>query len=141
MKHRILDQILKIEQRLTDHEDFLSTSMQYRALTSEIEDLHYKLNYWLKETKASLIRAIDQISLTQKSLKDADYKDAFRTLFDFAANLKRVADPAIAARYTKMAQTLIDKQQISPDDLSQTIQEILSLDDDAFSLAETAIAN
>ncbi|HMF30861.1 MAG TPA: hypothetical protein VKK79_05585 [Candidatus Lokiarchaeia archaeon] len=140
VKHRILDQILKIEQRLADHEGFLSTSVQYRALTSEIEDLHYKLNYWLKETKASLRRVIDQISRTQKSLQDGDYKDAYRPLFDFATNLKRVVDPAIALRYTIMARTLIDKQRGSPDIFSQTIQEILNLNDDAFILVRTVNA-
>jgi hypothetical protein len=133
-KHRLLNQILQIDQRLADQEGFLDASHEYGALTLEIEELHYKLNYWLRETKEHLRKAVAQIARTQRPLEDADYKDAYRSLFDFAANLKYVADPEVAAKYAQMARCFIDKDQVPPETIGQMIQEILGLNDDAFAL-------
>ncbi|HMF32251.1 MAG TPA: hypothetical protein VKK79_12590 [Candidatus Lokiarchaeia archaeon] len=139
-KHRLLDQICQIDQRCADDENFLTTSKQQGLLTQELSDLHYKLNYWLQETKANLTQAVDKISHTQKAIKDGDYKDAYRTFADFAANLKKIADKETVIKFQGMSRQLIDKTNTPPELLSQTIQEIMKLNDDAFEVIKEVSA-
>ncbi len=137
-KNQILEQMMLIEQRLADDEKFLNTSRIHEQLSREIADLHYKLNYWLKETKNNLQKSINSIAQTQKSLQDADYKDAYRTLLDFSSNVKKIAEEAVAVRFRVLARYLIDKGTIPPDVLSKAISEIMNLKDDAFDIIQNA---
>ncbi len=136
-KSQILEQMMLIEQRLADDEKFLNSSRIHQLLSKEIADLHYKLNYWLKETKNNLQKSIQSIATTQKSLQDADYKDAYRTLLDFSSNIKKIADEAIAVKFRVLARYLIDKSTIPPDVLSKAIAEIMNLKDDALEIAQS----
>ncbi len=129
--------MMLIEQRLADDAKFLNTSKIHQQVAAEIADLHYKLNYWLKETKNNLQKAINSIAQTQKSLQDADYKDAYRTLFDFSSNVKKIADESVAVRFRVLARYLIDKSTIPPDVLSKTISEIMNLKDDALEIVQS----
>jgi len=137
-KNKILEQLMQIEQRISDDEKFLNSSRIHQQLSYEIADLHYKLNYWLKETKSNLQKSISSIAQTQKSLQDADYKDAYRSLLDFSANIKKIADESVATRFRVLAHCLIDKSTIPPDVLSKTISEILNLKDDALEIVQKA---
>ncbi|OLS15874.1 MAG: hypothetical protein RBG13Loki_0514 [Promethearchaeota archaeon CR_4] len=137
-KNQILEQMMHIEQRLADDQKFLNSSRIHQQLTKEISDLHYKLNYWLKETKNNMQKAISSIAQTQKSLQDADYKDAYRTLLDFSANIRKIADESLAIRFRDLARYLIDKNTIPPDVLSKAISEIMNLKDDALEIAYNA---
>jgi len=134
IKHRILDQLLQIEQRIADSEKFLTTSRNERMLTIEIEDLHYKLNFWLKESKEALHKALESIANTQKSAQEADYKHVFRNLMDFAENVKKIADDQVAVRFRVLARYFIDKDRIPPEVLVKSISEIINLKDDAFEI-------
>ncbi len=136
-KNQLLEQMMLIEQRLADDEKFLNSSRIHEQLSKEIADLHYKLNYWLKETKNNLQKSINSIAQTQKSLQDADYKDAYRTLLDFSANIKKIADESVAVRFRVLARYLIDKSTIPPDVLSKAISEIMNLQDDALDIVQT----
>ncbi len=137
-KSQILEQMMLIEQRLADDAKFLNSSRIHEQLSKDIADLHYKLNYWLKETKNNLQKSINSIAQTQKSLQDADYKDAYRTLLDFSANIKKIADESVAVRFRVLARYLIDKNTIPPDVLSKTINEIMNLKDDALEIVQNA---
>ncbi len=139
IKHRILDQIMQIEQRIADSEKFLASSRIQRNLVAEIEDVHYKLNYWLKECKESLHKALERIKNTQKSAQEADYKDVFRNLMDFAENVKKIADDQVAVRFRVLARYFIDKDRIPPEVLLKTISEVINLKDDAFEVTQDSI--
>lgn len=136
IKHRILDQIIQVEQRIADSENFLATSRVQRNVAAEIEDVHYKLNYWLRETKNALHKALESIENTQKSAQDADYKHVFRNLMDFAENIKKIADDQVATRFRVLARYFIDKDKIPSEVLLKSISEVIHLKDDAFEIAQ-----
>ncbi len=139
IKHRILDQKMQIEQRIADSEKFLASSRLYRNLVGEIEEVHYKLNYWLKETKEALHNALNSINNTQKSAQEADYKHVFRNLMDFAENIKKIADDQVAVRFRVLARYFIDKDRIPPEILLRSISEVINLSDDAFEIARNPL--
>lgn len=139
IKHRILDQLMQIEQRIADSEKFLATSRVQRNIATEIEDVHYKLNYWLKETKDALQKALESIKNTQKTAQDADYKHVFRNLMDFAENIKKIADDQVSVRFRVLARYFIDKDHIPPEVLLRSISEVIHLADDAFEVARNLV--
>ena len=140
VKQRLMGELCQVEQRLGDKDNFLVIFKQQGQLAQEIHDIHYKLNYWLQETKNNLSRAVDAISRSQKSVKQGDYKDAFRTFTDFTTTLKKVANDQLVTRFQVMCRYLIEKDYTPPELLSQTIKDILNLENDAFEIIKTSEA-
>jgi hypothetical protein len=138
IRHRRLGELCQIEQRLGDEQDFISNARQQGLILQEINDLHYKLNFWLQETKRHLANAIEKVTHTQKTIREGDYKDAFRTLTDFTTSLKRLADDQVVTRFQVMCRYLIETNFTPPEVLSKTISEIMNLENDVFNIIENA---
>lgn len=127
-KLALTEKLIQISSKLKDEEEFIQFQKEAKLIKDEIIDRKLKLQYYLERTKAALSNTLD--NLGRKSLKDGDYKDTYLNLYSFSTKLKNLTDSDTYETYQMLAKALIDKDEISIDELSQVISKILAMKDD-----------
>jgi len=127
-KLALTEKLIQISSKLKDEEGFIQFQKEAKLIKDEIIDRKLKLQYYLERTKAALSNTLD--NLGRKSLKDGDYKDTYLNLYSFSTKLKNLTDSDTYETYQMLAKALIDKDEISIDELSQVISKILAMKDD-----------
>ena len=127
-KLTLAEKLIQISGKLKDDEGFINFQKEAKQIKDEIVDRKLKLQYYLERAKASLSMTLD--NLGRKSLKDGDYKDTYLNLYSFSTKLKNLTDSDTYEKYQKLAKTLIEKDNITADELSQVISDILAMKDD-----------
>ena len=127
-KLALTKKLIQISSKLKDEEGFIQFQKEAKLIKDEIIDRKLKLQYYLERTKAALSNTLD--NLGRKSLKDGDYKDTYLNLYSFSTKLKNLTDSDTYETYQMLAKALIDKDEISIDELSQVISKILAMKDD-----------
>ena len=127
-KLTLAEKLIQISGKLKDDEGFINFQKEAKQIKDEIVDRKLKLQYYLERAKASLSMTLD--NLGRKSLKDGDYKDTYLNLYSFSTKLKNLTDSDTYEKYQKLAKTLIEKDTITADELSQVISDILAMKDD-----------
>ncbi len=127
-KLALTEKLIQISSKLKDEEGFIQFQKEAKLIKDEIIDRKLKLQYYLERTKAALSNTLDHLG--RKSLKDGDYKDTYLNLYSFSTKLKNLTDSDTYETYQMLAKALIDKDEISIDELSQIISKILAMKDD-----------
>ena len=127
-KLALTEKLIQISSKLKDEEGFIQFQKEAKFIKDEIIDRKLKLQYYLERTKAALSNTLD--NLGRKSLKDGDYKDTYLNLYSFSTKLKNLTDSDTYETYQMLAKALINKEEISIDELSQVISKILAMKDD-----------
>ncbi len=114
-KSVIFDQIIEVLNKLDATEELSEIQAYAKALKDEIEDRRIKLQYFLKETK--------------EALKKKNYKIAYSNLFSFSSKLRNLAKSPVQKKYANLANSIMNKDNISRVEFSQIIYEILLMPD------------
>ncbi|TFG08967.1 MAG: hypothetical protein EU539_00825 [Promethearchaeota archaeon] len=124
----IIEKLIEISEKLKDEKKFIKYQNDANRIKEDIEDRKIKLDYYLKRVKECLSGIV--VNLGRKSLKEGDYKDAYLNLYSFSSKLKDLTDSGIYNKYLDYAKKLIDKEEITFEDFSAMITELLSMRDD-----------
>ena len=128
-KLALTEKLIDLSEQLKDNEGFIKYQKEAKLIRDELKDRILKLDYYLKKTKESLNIAI--YNLGNRPLKAGDYKDTYLSLYSFSSKLKNfIKDSKVWKGYQELAKTLLDKEEIAHEKLSQTINKILSMKDD-----------
>ncbi len=128
-KLALTEKLIDISEQLKDNDGFIKYQKEAKLIRDELKDRILKIDYYLKKTKESMNIAI--YNLGNKPLKDGDYKDAYLSLYSFSSKLKNFTkDSKVWQEYQELAKSLLDKEEITHDKLSQTINKILSMKDE-----------
>jgi hypothetical protein len=127
-KLKILNDITEISEKLKDQDDYLKYKVETQKIEKEINDLKIKLKYYLDNAKISINHVVSSIG--SKTLKDINFREVFLNLYSFSSKLKQIAEPKVYRKYETMAKKLMDKDEVSNDELSSIVSEILALSTD-----------
>ncbi|MFX1316901.1 MAG: hypothetical protein ACFE9T_13650 [Promethearchaeota archaeon] len=124
----IANRILELCERLRDERFFIVYQDELKKLKDQYKDTKLKLNYYLNKVKSSLLDTINKLG--RKSIRDGDYKDIYINLYSFSTKLKLMSSKSKWMEYRELASKLINKEEITDEELSNTISLILNMDDD-----------
>ncbi len=125
-KIKIAKEVVELSDKLKDEGTFLRFQDEINRYKKELEDARFKLGYYLEKLKISLNEAIE--NLGDKPISAGDYKDAYLSLYSFSTKLKLLIESGWE-NYRQMATKLIDNDNISKDEISDTIQSIIKMSD------------
>ncbi|MFO8017964.1 MAG: hypothetical protein R6U96_04970 [Promethearchaeia archaeon] len=126
-KLEIAKNVLKISERLKDEKSFLKYQKKVKRLKDQIEDTKFKLEYYLEKVKKTLSSSIDKLG--NKSLHQADFKDAYLNLYSFSTKLKNLTEDDKWEKYRNLAKALINKDEKEKGKLSKIVSEIFNMKD------------
>lgn len=126
-KLTIIEKLIEISENIKDNEGSIKYRNEAKILRKKIEDTKIKLNFFLNKVKTLLTEAVNQLG--NKSLKEGDYNEAYLNLYSFTQKLTNLSSPLIKKKYQELARKLSNKDNISDNELSQTIALILNMDD------------
>lgn len=126
-KLTIIEKLIEISEDIKDKESIIKYKNEAKILRKKIEDTKIKLNFFLKKVKTLLTEAVKKIG--KKSLKEGDYNEAYLNLYSFTQKLTNLSSPKVKKKYQGLARKLSNKDEISDNELSQTIALILNMDD------------
>ena len=126
-KLTIIEKLIEISENVKDYDGSIKYKNEAKILRDTIEDAKIKLNFFLKKVKTLLTEAVNQLG--KKSLKEGDYNEAYLNLYSFTQKLTNLSSPLIKKKYQGLARKLSNKDDISDNELSQTIALILNMDD------------
>jgi len=126
-KLTIIEKLIEISENVKDNEGSIKYRNEAKILRKKIEDTIIKLNFFLNKVKTLLTEAVNQLG--NKSLKEGDYNEAYLNLYSFTQKLTNLSSPLIKKKYQELARKLSNKDNISDNELSQTIALILNMDD------------
>ncbi len=126
-KLTIIEKLIEISENVKDNEGSIKYRNEAKILRKKIEDTIIKLNFFLNKVKTLLTEAVNQLG--KKSLKEGDYNEAYLNLYSFTQKLTNLSSPLIKKKYQELARKLSNKDNISDNELSQTIALILNMDD------------
>lgn len=121
----IAERLLKLCERLRDESLFIVYQEELKKLKELYKDTKLKLTYYLNKVKSSLSEKID--GLGSKSIRDGDYKDIYINLYSFSTKLKLISSKSNWMRYRDLASKLINKEEITDEELTSTISLILNM--------------
>jgi hypothetical protein len=124
-KLSILEKLLELVEMLKDDRKFIKYQEVIKQTNDEIRDTKIKLNYYLEKIKKTINQAV--ISLGNKPINDGDYKDVYLNLFSFSNKLKLMIDDNKWEVYRNYANTIINKDEVSREELSDVISSILKM--------------
>jgi hypothetical protein len=116
--------VVELSEKLKDEATFLKYQNEVNKLKREINDVKFKLNYYLENTKKALTEAIN--NLENKPIHLGDYKNTYINLYSFSTKLKLIKDKGWEI-YRDSANKLIDKDYLADHDLSELIQNLLKM--------------
>ena len=126
-KLTIIEKLIEISENVKDNDRSIKYRNEAKILRKKIEDTKIKLNFFLNKVKTLLTEAVNQLG--NKSLKEGDYNEAYLNLYSFTQKLTNLSSPLIKKKYQELARKLSNKDNISDNELSQTIALILNMDD------------
>lgn len=126
-KLEITENLLEISEKLKDEQYFIKCQEEINAIKDEIRDSKIKLNYYLEKIKITINQAVNQLG--NKPLNQGDYKDVYLNLYSFSNKLKNMVDNNTWEEYRDLAQKMINKDEVSFDELSESISTILKMND------------
>ncbi len=126
-KLTIIEKLIEISENVKDNDGSIKYRNEAKILRKKIEDTKIKLNFFLNKVKTLLTEAVNQLG--NKSLKEGDYNEAYLNLYSFTQKLTNLSSPLIKKKYQELARKLSNKDNISDNELSQTIALILNMDD------------
>ena len=126
-KLELTENILKISERLKDDQSFMKYQEEIKGIKDEIRDSKIKLSYYLEKIKITINQAVNQLG--NKPLNEGDYKDVYLNLYSFSNKLKNMTDANIWEGYRNLAQILINKDEATFEEISESISTILKMSD------------
>lgn len=126
-KLALLEKLLEISENLKEEKDFIKFQKDLKLIKDEIRDTKIKLNYYLEKIKNTINQAINQLG--NKPLDQGDYKDVYLNLYSFSNKLKNMSNDDNWQEYRDLAINIINKNEIPPEEISQTISAILKMSD------------
>lgn len=123
----IVERILKLCERLRDERFFMVYQEELKKLKGLYKDTKLKLNYYLNKVKTSLSATIE--GMGSKAIRDGDYKDIYINLYSFSTKLKLISSKSNWMEYRDLALKLINKEEITNEELTTTISSILNMND------------
>ena len=125
-KIKMAEVVVELSEKLKDEGTFLRFQDEINRYKRELEDAKFKLEYYLEKLKTSLNEAIE--NLGNKPISAGDYKDTYLSLYSFSTKLKLIIESGWQ-NYREMATKLIDNDNLSNDELTDTIQSIIKMSD------------
>ena len=125
-KIKMAERVVELSEKLKDEGTFLRFQDEISRYKKELEDAKYKLVYYLEKLKISLNEAIE--NLGNKPVSSGDYKDTYLSLYSFSSKLKLLIESGWE-NYREMATKLIDNDNISNNEITDTIQSIIKMSD------------
>ena len=125
-KIKMAKDVVELSDKLKDEGTFLRFQDEISRYKKEIEDARFKLEYYLEKLKTSLNEEIEKLG--NKPISAGDYKDTYLSLYSFSTKLKLLIESGWE-NYREMATRLIDNDNISNDEITDTIQSIIKMSD------------
>ena len=116
--------VIELSEKLNDELTFLKYQDEINRLKNELNDVKFKLNYYLEKTRETLNEAIS--NLGDKPIHLGDFKSTYLNLYSFSTKLKLIKESGWEI-YRDSATKLIEKDAVSEHDLSQIIQDLLKM--------------
>ena len=116
--------VIKLSEKLKDETTYHKYQNELKKLNNEIKDAKFKLTYYLENIKVSLNEAI--VNLGNKPIHSGDFKNSYLNLYSFSTKLKLINEKGWNI-YREMASQLIEKDNLSEHELSQIIQNLLTM--------------
>ncbi|TFG04052.1 MAG: hypothetical protein EU539_11680 [Promethearchaeota archaeon] len=121
----ILEKLVEISEKIKDDQNFIRYQQKIKETKDEIRDTTIKLNYYLEKIKKTINQAV--ANLRNKPIQEGDYKDVYLNLFSFSNKLKYMTDDDKWKQYRKYADVIINREEVSREELSSVISEILKM--------------
>ena len=116
--------VIDLSEKLKDEITYLKYQNELKRLNKEIKDAKFKLNYYLEKIKVSLNEAIE--NLGNNPIHSGDFKNAYLNLYSFSTKLKLINENGWKI-YRDIASQLIDKENLTEQELSQIIENLLKM--------------
>jgi len=126
-KNSLCKAILEISDKLEDEQYFLQYQKKKKIIATEIKDQKIRLKYYLNQVRISVKVAIN--SLGERAPIGGDFKEVYSNLYSLSSKLKNFASVEVYEKYYNLANKLIYKKGISPEEFSLVIDEIRNMDD------------
>jgi hypothetical protein len=123
----IAERILELCERLRDERFFMVYHEELKKLKDLYKDTRLKLNYYLNKVKTSLSAIIE--GMGSKAIRDGDFKEIYINLYSFSTKLKLISSKSKWMEYRDLALKLINKEEVTDDELTTTISSILNMND------------
>ena len=121
----LIEKLLKNSEKLKDEKSFINFQDDLKHIKDEIRDSKIKLNYYLEKIKITINQAVNQLG--NKPLNQGDYKDVYLNLYSFSNKLKNMTNDDKWQEYRDLAINIINKEEISIEELSESISTILKM--------------
>jgi hypothetical protein len=125
-KIKMAEKVVELSENLKDEGTFLRFQDEINRYKKELDDARFKLKYYLEKLKVSLNEAIEDLG--NKPISAGDYKDTYLSLYSFSSKLKLLIESGWEI-YREMATKLIDNDDMSNEEIAETIQEIIKMSD------------
>jgi len=126
-KFSLIKLILEISDKLEDEQFFLEYQTKKKKMAAEIKDQKIRLKYYLNQVKKSLEESL--YALGEKPLIKGDFKEVYLNLYSFSSKLKNFSSPEIYEKYRNLANKLLNKKDVSPEEFSLLIDEITNMEE------------
>jgi len=117
--------ILEISDKLEDEQFFLEYQKKKKIMVTEINDQKIRLKFYLNRVKESL--KVTSATLGERSLIRGDFKEVYSNLYSFSSKLRNFAFAEVYEKYYNLANRLIYRKGISPEEFSLVIDEIRNM--------------
>lgn len=124
LKLAMSEKVVTLSEKLKDESTFIKYQNEVTRLKKEITDTKFKLKYYLDKIKTSLNEAVNKLG--SHPLYTGDYKNTYLNLYSFTTKLKLITENGWEI-YRDFANKLIDKEEYSEHELSETIQTLLKM--------------
>ncbi|HEY0090638.1 MAG TPA: hypothetical protein VGB37_17435 [Candidatus Lokiarchaeia archaeon] len=122
------EKLLEISEKLKNTSDFIKYQELVKNIKDEFLDVRIKLQYFLERIKVTLSQAVD--ALGTKPYKEGTYRDVYVNLYSFSNKLKLISESENYKDYQNMANMLIEKDDISDDELQKVVSKIMNMKED-----------
>jgi len=119
--------VIEISDKLEDEQFFLEYQKKKKIIANKIKDQKIRLKYYLNQVKASVKVTIN--SLGERTPIEGDFKEVYSNLYSLSSKLKNFASVEVYEKYYNLANRLIYRKGISPEDFSLVIDEIRKMDE------------
>ena len=119
--------ILEISDKLEDEHFFLEYQKKKKIIANEIKDQKIRLKYYLNRVKESV--KVTMNSLGEKTPIGGDFKEVYSNLYSLSSKLKNFASVEVYEKYYNLANSLIHRKGVSPEEFSLVIDEIRNMDE------------
>jgi len=119
--------ILKISDKLEDEQFFLEYQKKAKIIANEINDQKIRLKFYLNRVRESLKLTSD--TLGERKLIGGDFKEVYSNLYSFSSKLKNFASVEVYEKYYDLANKLIYRKGISPEEFSLVIDKIRNMEE------------